>query len=226
MRLAKWVFLPALLSAQTPPSDAVSVRSVAIEAPTIGGGYSVVTIGLENRSKKSITAFRVNFTATFADGSVRTQPNRFVDLLPLSIIGQHVFRPGETYTYSASVYGAPQKVEVEIAAVGFNDSSVLGSPQDASALLTQRVQSSRLLQSVVEVLKMMMVESPDPEALGRSRERWFSYSDPPSERDRMLYTVLQSTKGEKARIGKFISDSEACIHAMKRQPVTWSVEYQ
>ncbi|HVO96758.1 MAG TPA: hypothetical protein VMT15_01760 [Bryobacteraceae bacterium] len=226
MRLAKWVFLPAFLNAQAPPADAVSVRSVAIEAPTPGGAYSLVTVGLENRSKKSITAFRVSLTSTFEDGSVRKQQDGFVDLLPLYILGQQDFRPGETYDYRVSLYGAPTKVEVLVSAVALDDHTVLGSPEDASALLDQRAHNERLLKSVVEALKMMIVQSPDPDVLGRSRERWFSYSDPPNERDRMLYAVLQSTKGKKASIEKVIRDSEACIEAMKRQYVTWGVEHQ
>jgi len=225
MRLAKWFFLPVLLVAQTPPSDAVTVRSVAIEPPAFGSTYFTVTIGLENRSTKSIDAFRVNLISTFEDGS-KTKQDGFVDLLPLSLLGKQVFRPGETYEYTASVYGGPQRVEVQIPAVAFDDHTVLGTSQDAMWLTTRRAAEGRLLQSVVDALKIMMVQSPDPESLGPSRERWFSYADPPSERDRMIYMVLQSTKGEKARIGKFISDSEGCIKAMGRDSETWSVEYK
>jgi hypothetical protein len=225
MRLAKWVFLPALLSAQTPPSDAVSVRSVAVEAPARGNTYFTVTIGLENRSKKPITAFRLSLISTFEDGS-KTKQDEFVDLLPLYVIGQPAFRPGETYEYTASIYGDPLRVEAQVPAVAFDDHTVLGTTQDAFWLTTKRAAEARLLQSVIDVLKMMMVQSPDPESVGPSRERWFSYADPPSERDRMLYTVLLSTKGEKARIGKFISDSEASIRAMSHDQEPWSVEYK
>jgi hypothetical protein len=233
----------ASLSAQpTTIQKAISVGSVSIKAPVGSQNYIPLTVQLQNTSKLPIYAFKIQFVATWPDGSIKTSEST-LDFLALYVwaeIGPQpspvppIFRSGESYTAEGGVPvadgTAPVSAVATITMVVFEDRTAIGSRRDLDGVSRLRLQQADQYAGVVEDLESILDSPGDPVSAAEARSKELiaskpgdpdlngshaNHSSPNDMRAQMLLTYVKSVHGDKFRLKKQIVENLVYVSALK-----------